>query len=135
MTGTHSGAGEHQVAPNYQEGDVIESDLDLIKMFPNKFEKADKPTTTKGKKVKKEEEVPAEESEEPEEEIVEEGPGTEFGAEVSDHFQSVEKGLRVFRNENGYTVVDADDPTAALHAHPFRNQKEVRKFVEKNALK
>lgn len=62
-----------------------------------------------------------------------EGEENRFGADVTDKFPHAEDGgLRVFKSEEGYTIVDGEDLDTALNDEPFTNQKDAKKFVEKN---
>lgn len=75
-------------------------------------------------------------------ELPEEEPTTEsedlglvnaFGVDVTDKFKGAEEGgLRVFKDEDGYTVVDNEDLTTAINDSTFTNKKDAQKFVDRN---
>lgn len=136
LSGTHTDENNKR----YGTGDVVETNFDLESMFVNKFERVTEAEAfAKTKKKKKDVSVPVKPKREEEETPdFERGspsvhPDSDFGVDVSEKFDSVTVGLVVFRSEDGYTVVDLDEPTKALNDSPLKNVASVRKFVEKNA--
>ena len=133
LSGKHSDVNGKE----YSAGDIIETEDDLELMFVNKFQRIPKPV---GKKVadestKKVAAPPAEKEGEEVEKVetpAEEKPSP-FGIDVSDQFGAAAVGLRVFRNEEGFTVVDDSEPDKALNDSPLKNVKMTQKFVDKNA--
>lgn len=112
------------------EGRVFETDNDLCKMFPNKFDlvevgpdkKVASPTSSVDEKVG---------SEPPQKETKKPSP---FGRDVTDKYPTAGKDdLRVFQDGDAFTVVEADDPEKALNASPLKKDGKggVEAFVKK----
>jgi len=154
--GNHN-QGETDKAGNpiiYKPGDVIETDMDLVKMFPNKFVEVNVggdnilPTVDKSeiqraaergaKDLKPAEPDEVEEDEEEiEEEEVEEEEETKSnpvpdGAKLSKSFpEAEEQDLKIFyKRGEGYWVTEADDPKHnAINNKPIKKKVEVMAFV------
>ena len=123
---------------------VIESDIDLAKIFPHKFEKVDSnlsEDTSEPKKteVEKAAEAGADGAADPtkkssrksrkEEEKKEANP---LGEEVTSEFpKAVEEDFKVFSaNGKGFMVVEPDEPTVPLHKE-LLPQEGVAPFIDK----
>ncbi len=119
----------------FQTGDEVESNIELDKMFRNKFKRLGVPVESSKKKKP----APLPEPEEVEEEVAEaeevETANT-FGENVTDRFPSaVENGYLVFFAEQfGYTVTTQDEPTAAINGMPLKTKTKLTKFLEANKV-
>lgn len=121
----------------YYEGDVIHCPEPLDEMFQNKFLRLEGVAARPTKKAVEEKVV---EDDEPVLEELEldktsgdwEPVESEFGEDVTDQFENAfAGGLRVFKSEEGFIVVDSDDETIALHEAPL-DLKSAKRFVKKN---
>ena len=120
--GNHSEKDENGKIVVYKSEDdgVIESENDLVKMFPNKFERVTENLTEPEPK----EEPPVEPEPEPE------GP---LGKNVTDEFKRAQnEDFLVFRSEDGVFVAEADEPDEALNDEPLEDsRKAVNAFIKK----
>ena len=139
-----------------EDGGVIESDTDLAKAFPNKFEKVEGFRSESGK-VQTKGETPEEKKDavqtaaedgakdleppkEPEKTDEDSGGGEggeepkephPLGKDVTDRFSiAEEEGLMVFVHKGAYSVVEEDDPTVPLNEDLLK-KNEVTAFIEK----
>lgn len=125
--------------------DVLESDRDLMKVFPNKFERyyekeQDSIEVDQTKFIDPDINLANQQSRKAAEEAAKQGETdktpskapaapkssdpTEFGSEVTTDFEdAVENGLRVFKKGNYFTVVEADDPTKAVSPEKLTKSK------------
>lgn len=139
----------------YGPGDVVESGRPLDKLFPGRFKKlegvqAKKAEASEGVPLNEPapaaEEVPAaqdeDEDEDEEEEVdeVESSKGDdedtkaltmEQGEDFTAKFADASKaGFKVFKNADGYTVVDATDVTKVVSKKPLANKAAVKEFLK-----
>ena len=110
-----------------KEGRVIKSDLDLVKMFANKFERVevDPRNTVEKTEVQKAAEEgakdlkPASEEENP------------LGKDVTKQFtQAVAEDFKVFAKGDDFFVTEDEAPTIVIHEEPLK-KREVNKFIKK----
>ena len=134
--GSHAETGADGRLIVYKAGDVIESDNDLAKMFPNKFIRMGDLVVNPAP-VKTDVQRAAEEGfkdvmpppEEPLEEPLEED-GNPLGRDVTKRFPlAEEEDFLVFARGGAFSVVEADDPTTLLHEKPLK-RKDVVDFIE-----
>jgi len=96
LGGRHSEAGK-----DYAKGDIVESNLNLIELFPNKFVRVEK----QGSKSKTK--APAK-------------PKNPFGKDVTKEFPDAGvNGFKVYQNKDGYTLVDTDTPDKPCNDKPL----------------
>jgi len=92
------------------EGVVIESEVDLFKLFPNKFERVEAPAGPASAPVGP-------------------SPVSPLGRDVTQRFPlAVEHGFKVFADGGAFVVVEADDPGVVLHEKPLK-RKDVGSFI------
>ncbi len=101
-----------------EDGYVFDTDLDLIQMFPNKFERVqvgpDVPKPPESKKPSK----------------AEEDASNPLGRDVTKRFpKAAEEDFKVFADGGAFFVCESDDPTKALNDKPLK-KAQVEKFVE-----
>lgn len=113
----------------YTEGDEIESDLPLDRIFRGKFGRV---TPKKKKKIVKrnpdedEDEEEVEEEQFPEEEKA-------LGENVTERFPAAKrKDMLVFKSKRGYFVASPDHPSKAVHDGPIKDKLELDKFLAEN---
>jgi len=136
-TGSHSESGPSGKVVTYiaSDGKVIESENDLVKMFPEKFEKVNvsgapelptveqkapvlppQSTAPTSKKVKASKEV-----------LVE----SKLGRDVTKRFpHASEENFMVFSTGGEFFVVEVDEPDIALNPQPLK-RGQVEAFVDK----
>lgn len=120
-----TGKGKQKV---YKRGEIITSPLNLIEMFPNKFEEVHE-TRLPVRKA-----APAPAREVSEREVSEPVRGkNKFGKDITANYESAEDaGFQVFIDKEGaVTVVDEDAPEVALNEVPLRKSK-VDSFIAKH---
>lgn len=134
--GSHAEPGPDGRVVIHKAGDnaIIESDRDLVTMFPNKFERVDEINPAKPEKsdVQKAAEEgfkgvmpPADPPAEQEEE-------EPLGRDVTHRFPlAEEEDFKVFAKGGAFFVVEADDPDVPLNDKPLK-RKDVEQFVEQN---
>lgn len=126
LAGSHS-----QDGVLYKKGSIITSYNDLVQLFgEGKFKEVDALEYEKAQKKVPQKKVinvaPKEEVEEDDEDEE-----SSFGEDVTDRFSSAEDNdLKVFKSDEGYTVVDSDEPSIALNKKPLLKVK-VAGFIEK----
>lgn len=118
--------GSHiQDGRTYKRGDVVESDVPLDRMFPQKFERfvssANEPQT------------PEPEDQSPkgtEDDVSDVSPGGTLGKNVTEEFpEAVGAGLLVFKRGAWFYVADPADPDEAIHEKGLR-KSAVGSFIE-----
>lgn len=133
-TGSHAGPGEGGKFKTYKPGDTVESEQDLCKVFPNKFERIPdeapssfSPSTEEQKAaVSKAAKKGAKGVAPPETEEPEPNP---LGRDVTKRFPTAqEEDFQVFADGGAFSVVEADDPTEALNDKPLK-RKDVEPFI------
>lgn len=129
----------------YNQGDVVESDVDLVSLFgPQKFEAMGEVHVPPLPKIQKE--VPARKSSAPEtlppvdeEDVVEDGDlfddeereEPSFENEVTDKFPTAaEKGVRVDKTSKGYLIYDVDDMSVMNKTDKIIRVSDVRAFID-----
>ena len=122
----------------YKKGDTVESNLDLEKLFPNKFdpilEAPQAPSPVPPTRSRPKQEVAVESSvavvEPPEEEEDEEEDELSLGRNVSDQFAKAEKvGLLIFLGDDGkYGIADPAFPKVNM-ARNRLDKAQVKKFL------
>lgn len=125
-------SGRHYVSPGVfkSKGEEVASKRDLKTLFPNKFEYvgegeavavAERPPETAKKEV-------ADEPDQPE--IKEDGA---LGVDVTSGFKLARKnGLRVFKGDAGFSVVERDDEETPLNIKPIKTSKRVEGFIRRH---
>lgn len=110
------------------DGHIFDTKLDLVKMFPNKFERVEVMTTEElaaAPKVK----VGAAPAKPP----TKDAPASKFGEDVTAKFkEAADEDLRVFRKGEDFTVVEAEEPDVALNdkALTATGKGGVKAFIE-----
>lgn len=148
-------AGSHVDADgkSYDKGDLIQSNDDLIRMFPNKFKRIrggdnsakeqsqksptpfdmDKAASLSSAEVAKIPQEGIDEDEDDGSELTQSS--RDLGEDVTSKFPKAEKGgYKVFCKGDTYFVVDADLPEQTLNEEMLLNKTQVDKFVS-NLLK
>lgn len=127
--GSHvMGAGSQYRVLTVADNAVINSEVDLAKLFPNKFEQIGIPETTQeatedgsGLTQKPDTTLP---STEVKDSVV-------LGKDITKQLSIARKNaFKVFQNGDVYYVVEADDVDTPLHPEPLK-KKEVVPFIEK----
>lgn len=123
-----------------EDGEIIESDIDLVEKFPNKFEKvvipgagpSDPEEIQKAAEEGAKEIEPQEEEEEEDDWDDEEEELEPLGADVTKKFPiAVEKDFKVFyKRGKGYMVTEADDPFTKLNKKKLK-KANVKEYIEK----
>lgn len=110
------GAGNHTekdengeiITYHAKDGNVIESDVDLAKVFVGKFERIEVGASDVSVKA-----------------------SGDLGKDVTERFENAkEEGFLVFLKGKSYSVADADDPQVALNEEPLK-KADVEPFVAK----
>lgn len=127
--GQHIGYDEQRKVKTFVAGDVIQSEKDLVLLFPNKFQRIDgefaqEPTVNQAGHANrtKGEHIPT----------PEEKDSVVLGKDITSKIKIArENDLKVFLTEDAkYYVVEADDVDVPIHPQPLL-KKEVVPFIEK----
>lgn len=145
----HPGEGTN-VGKIFKKGEIVESEHDLVALFPNKFREHNLVPASQAidaaelaefrawKDAKKAPPAPTEEAPPTEEKGTtppKEAVSSTLGEDVTSEFKAaIDAGMLVFKHEDMYFVTETDDPNKALNEKPLEDAKHVNKFIHK-ALK
>ena len=122
--------GSHdQYGKIYSKGDVLDVDMDLIAMFPNKFEKASKEVPITKAPAAPTDIIPMVPQKNPPAPLQKEEK-TNRGKDVTEKFpDAVDMDFKVFIKNRKHYVYDVDDMAKPINSEPLK-KGEVKAFIE-----